>query len=487
MTIPIDATKNKKPRARLRDAVPGVYLGAHKPGPLNAITDVSGVLVHTQEIRSDDGSVNTGVTTILPRKDWFNKACYAGIFRYNGAGELTGSHWIEETGLLHSPIVITGTFSVGHAFQGILQHAVREHRNEDGDIDVFFLPVVGGTFDGFLSDLAQFAVKAEHIVDGIDNAVAGPVAEGNRGGGTGMICQGLKGGTGTSSRVVAGFSVPDANGNASPKEYTVGVLVQANYGRLHHFRVSGVPVGRLILEEREKAAAQGSLTAEQAESARIQEEVDKAKDSKDGSIIIVIATDAPLHPLQLQRLAKRATGGLSRVGGYGHNPSGDIFLAFSTANEIPAQMMSTKGHALDVFKAQALQAEVTQDGTVNGLIIEAAADAVEEAIYNAICMAEAMSWPQRPHRRGIGSGPAEGDHGQVCVIAAHSPQCQVSQYIEDHIIVYYRPRGAFPSCSVQTLSVINEYIPSLCERWSSPPRGRDALVGSTICTPPRRS
>ena len=388
MTAPTIPTK-QQPRGRLRDVVPGVYLGAHKPGPLNAITDVPGVLVHTQEIHSEDGTVNTGVTTILPRKEWFSKACYSGIFRYNGAGEMTGSHWIEETGLLHSPIVITSTFSVGAAYQGILDYSARNFKNKDGEIDWFFLPVVAETYDGHLNDLTRFAVKPEHIVHGIENVTDGPVAEGNRGGGTGMICQGLKGGTGTSSRVVNGYDVAGPDGTAAPKQYTVAALVQANYGRLPPFRVSGVPVGRIILEEREKAAAKGELTPEQAASAKLQEEVDKAKDAKDGSIIVILATDAPLHPLQLQRLAKRATGGLSRVGGYGHNPSGDIFLAFSTANEISTQMAPAAGSTFDPFKSQALQVQVTQDGTINSLL-EAAADAVEEAIYNAICMAETM-------------------------------------------------------------------------------------------------
>jgi D-aminopeptidase len=338
--------------------------------------------VHTQEIRSHSGSVNTGVTTILPRADWFNKACYAAIFSLNGSGEMTGSHWIAETGLLHSPIIITNSFAVGAAYEGIYRHAVAEHGSkDDGSVDWFLLPVVAETFDGWLNDLTVFAVRPEHIVAGIAGAEPGvPVREGNTGGGTGMMCQGYKGGTGTSSRVVNGFGLPGADGVAPEKTYTVGVLVQANYGRQKHLRISGVPVGRLLAEEDAKSAS--------AEEARKrEEEMDRAKDKKDGSIIIVLATDAPLHPTQLQRLAKRAAIGLAKVGSHAHNPSGDIFLAFSTANEIPVQQVTGENRAFNPFKNQTLSVEVTNDHSINGLF-EAAADATEEAIYNALCMAE---------------------------------------------------------------------------------------------------
>lgn len=194
-----------------------------------------------------------------------------------------------------------------------------------------------------------------------------------------MLCQGFKGGTGTSSRVVAGFGAPDLNGNAPAKDYTVGVLVQANYGRLRDFRVAGVPVGRLFAEQREKDNDIAAL--------RQQAEYEEHKDKKDGSIIIILATDAPLHPTQLQRLAKRTTVGLARVGSYGHNPSGDLFLAFSTANKIAVQTVTAENRAFDPFKARTLGVEVLDDQSINGLF-EAAADATEEAIYNAICMAQ---------------------------------------------------------------------------------------------------
>ncbi|KAF7557017.1 hypothetical protein G7Z17_g1059 [Cylindrodendrum hubeiense] len=358
------------PRARLRELVPDVYLGTWKPGPKNGITDVPGVLAHTITIR--DGYVNTGVTTILPRKDWFHKACHAGIFRFNGSGEMTGSHWIEETGLLHSPIIITNSFAVGSCYTGIYKYAIEHYGQGEQGINWFLLPVVAETFDGHMNDLRQFAVTPEHVVEGITKASSDPVPEGNVGGGTGMLCQGFKGGTGTSSRLVP------VDQDKSDDSYTVGVLVQANYGRMKHFRISGVPVGRILAEQAEKdekAAAQ-------------KREFDAAKDEKDGSIIIIVATNAPLHPLQLQRLAKRATVGLARVGGYGHNPSGDVFLAFSTSNEIPVQ--GGKGEKNDPFKPRKLNIDYIDDQSINGLF-EAVADATEEAVYNALCMAETMT------------------------------------------------------------------------------------------------
>jgi len=378
-----------QPRRRIRDVVPGIHIGYHKPGPLNAITDVPGVLVHTQSIHQNNGSVNTGVTTILPRKDWFNNACYSGIFRFNGSGEMTGSHWIEETGLLNSPIIITNSFAVGMAYQGIYEHSIAHHQDGDGNVGWFLLPVVAETFDGYLNDLTKFAVQPHHIVTGIDSARSGPVAEGNTGGGTGMVCHGHKGGTGTSSRVVSGLGVAGSDGKAPEKTYTVAALVQANYGRLHHFRVAGAPIGRLMFEELERKKKAADLSAADAERAKHFADADKAKDAKDGSIIVILATDAPLHPVQLQRLAKRATVGLSRVGGHGHNPSGDIFLAFSTANKIPVQTVTADKRTVDPFKAAALSVEVADDNSINALF-EAAADSTEEAIYNALCMAETM-------------------------------------------------------------------------------------------------
>ncbi|KAK7935575.1 beta-peptidyl aminopeptidase BapA [Apiospora marii] len=373
---------NTGSRMRLRDLLPDLDLGSWKPGPLNSLTDVPGVKVHTQEIYSEDGSVNTGVTSILPRDEWFKKACYSGIFSFNGSGEMTGSHWINETGLLHSPIIITNSFAVGAAYQGIYEYAVKTLGTKDGQVDWFLLPVVAETFDGYLNNLTRFVVKPEHIVNGLENVSSDRVSEGNVGGGCGMICHYFKGGTGSSSRVVPGV---DAKG--APKTYTVGALVQANYGKQKDFRLAGAPVGRILAEEAAKRAdADAAFKA-------AQEDLESEKNRKDGSIIVILATDAPLNPVQLQRLAKRATVGLARVGGKGHNPSGDIFLAFSTGNDIPVQTISSTRKAFDPFQPQVHSIEVVDDHSINGLF-EAAAEATEEAIYNVLCAAETMTGNQ---------------------------------------------------------------------------------------------
>lgn len=224
-------TRTPVPRQRIRELLPQVEFGRHQPGPKNSLTDVPGVLVSTQSIHSSPkypnaspGQINTGLTTILPRKEWFRKACFAGIFRFNGSGEMTGSHWIEETGLLHSPIVITGSFGVGSAYNGIYEYAIREHSDKDGKVDWFLTPVVAETFDGFLHDVTKFAVTPDHVIRGVEMASDEPVKEGNTGGGTGMLCHYFKGGTGSSSRVITA---------EQGKSYTVGVLVQTNYGK--HF------------------------------------------------------------------------------------------------------------------------------------------------------------------------------------------------------------------------------------------------------------
>lgn len=380
-----------QPRQRLRELLPDLKLGHWRPGPLNGITDVPGVLTHTTTLQPPSNpSINTGVTVILPHKDWFHNAVHAGFFRFNGSGEMTGTHWIEETGLLHSPVVLTNSFSVGEAYRGVYDHAIRHHAAPDGTVDWFLLPVIAETFDGHLNDMTSFAVKPEHIIQGIEEATSDLTPEGCTGGGTGMCCQGFKGGTGTSSRVVPGLGSSTSGGSegsapSSSKDYTVGVLVQANYGRLRDFRVTGVPVGRIIGEQRERD--------NDAEVLARQAQYEADKDKRDGSIIIILATDTPLHPTQLQRLAKRATVGLSRVGGYGHNPSGDLFLAFSTANKIPVQTVTANNRAVDPFKARALSIEAIDDQSINGLF-EAAADATEEAIYNAICMAKTTTGVQ---------------------------------------------------------------------------------------------
>ncbi|KAK3375344.1 peptidase family T4 protein [Podospora didyma] len=403
-TTTVPATKDDDARGgrrRIRELLPGLHLGRFQPGPLNSLTDVPGVLVHTESIHlpaadadadadgggkaaAAGGAVNTGVTTILPRRDFFHHACYAGLFRFNGSGELTGSHWIEETGLLHSPVVLTNSFAVGAAYQGIYEHTIREQSDERGRVGWFLLPVVGETFDGFLNDISRFAVRPEHVVRGIDRASAEAVPEGNTGGGTGMVCHFWKGGTGCSSRVIPGFGGGGGE-REEEKTYTVAALVQANYGKPDALRIGGVAVGRVLQREADRAAAE----QQDARKKAAMEELASEKNRKDGSIIVILATDAPLHPLQLQRVAKRATSGLSRVGGVGHNPSGDIFLAFSTASRIPVQTVTASKRSVDPWKPTPLDVQVLDDNTINS-IFEAAADATEEAIYNALCMAETM-------------------------------------------------------------------------------------------------
>ncbi|KAK3984685.1 peptidase family S58-domain-containing protein [Cladorrhinum sp. PSN332] len=384
MTSPTVPTPSKSSRLRIRELLPNLCIGRFQPGPLNSLTDVPGVLVHTESIHlpatdKSGGAVNTGVTTILPRKDFFRNACYSGLFRFNGSGELTGSHWIEETGLLHSPIILTNSFAVGACYQGIYQYAIREYSDERGRADWFMLPVVGETFDGFLNDISQFVIKPEHVVRGIDLASSDCVQEGNTGGGTGMVCHFFKGGTGSSSRVIPGVDRCDGSEGQQPKNYTVAALVQANYGRPDALRIGGAPIGRILQQEREE---------DEKKRAQLRELEDQ-KNRKDGSIIVIIATDAPLHPLQLQRVAKRATVGLSRVGGVGHNPSGDIFLAFSTATKIPVQTVTANKRAVDPWTPTPLDVKVLDDQTINS-IFEGVSDATEEAIYNALCMAETM-------------------------------------------------------------------------------------------------
>ncbi|KAJ2982705.1 hypothetical protein NQ176_g1203 [Zarea fungicola] len=358
---------------RIREAIPALNMGQWRPGKHNSITDVPGVLVNVKSIHSEDKNVNTGVTTILPRRDWHKYSSFAGVFRFNGAGELTGSHWIEETGLLTSPIVLTSTSSIGDALRGILEYCHRYHLDEAGEMPLFIFPVVGETYDGFLSEQGRFPLTPQHVIDSINNATSDPVPEGCTGGGTGMICHRFKAGTGSSSRIVKGFGTSGKEVN-----YTVGVLVQANYGSQDTFTVGGVPVGALLKKEREAEEAQ-----------RQQVDPPGKEPRKDGSIIIIVATDAPLLPVQLQRLAKRATVGLAKVGGYGNNTSGDIFLAFSTANKIPFQQVSMSGSAcrqVDPFQPLPMTVQLTDNDSINGLFA-AAADATEEAIYNSIFMA----------------------------------------------------------------------------------------------------
>ncbi len=330
-------------RKRLRDL--GISIGRLRPGNYNAITDVPGVLVgHSTLIFDEPRVARTGVTIILPREGtiWKNHA-FAATHTLNGNGEMTGIHWIAESGMLASPIAITNTAQVGTAHEALNNYAC-----EFGWTEVWDLPVVAETWDGWLNDMAAFHVRKDHVYQAIESAQSGPVAEGNVGGGTGMICHEFKGGIGTASRLAA----------CASGTYTVGALVQANYGAREDLRVDGVPVGR-------------EISIEKVPSAR-------AAPPLGGSIIVIIATDAPLVHSQCKRLAQRATIGLARVGGMGYNSSGDIFLAFATGNQLANE--TQKPYALQMLPNDQL------DGLFLGVV-----EAVEEAILNALTAAETMT------------------------------------------------------------------------------------------------
>ena len=333
------------------------------PGPLNAITDVQGVEVGFTTLVSGGGKlevgkgpVRTGVTAILPRgQASSNDSVFAGWFSQNGNGEMTGTTWVEESGFLEGPVMITNTHSVG-----VVRDAVIDWRVKHGAADAtgywWSLPVVAETWDGFLNDVNGFHVKPEHAKQALDAARPGPVAEGNVGGGTGMVCYEFKGGTGTSSR-----KLEEKLGG-----FTVGVLVQCNCGGRRQLTIAGVPVGREIPEH----PAYGDT----------------------GSIIIVVATDAPLLPHQLKRLARRATMGLARTGSTSGNGSGDIFIAFSTANPGAAKTQGT------------INLRMVPNDQMNPLF-QATVEATEEAIVNALVGAETMTGADQhtaialPHER----------------------------------------------------------------------------------------
>ncbi|HZU41917.1 MAG TPA: P1 family peptidase [Terriglobales bacterium] len=337
------ASAQTKPRAR--DL--GVPFDG-TPGPFNAITDVKGVEVgHTTLISGEGplkvgvGPVRTGVTAVLPRGKNSTDSVFAAWFTENGNGEMTGTTWVEESGFLEGPVMITNTHSVGVVRDAVIAWRVK-HGQPQGSEYWWSLPVVAETYDGYLNDINGFHVKPEHVFAALDSAKSGPVPEGNVGGGTGMVCNDFKGGIGTSSRVL---SKKDGG-------YTLGVLVQCNYGRRHLLRIAGVPVGREI---------PGNLVWSQ----------------DTGSIIVVVATDAPLLPTQLKRIAKRVTLGLGRMGSASGDGSGDIFIAFSTANPGAANPNGLK------------QLTMLPNDSMDPLF-EATVEATEEAIVNAMIAAETM-------------------------------------------------------------------------------------------------
>jgi D-aminopeptidase len=349
---------------RARDL--GIRIGVGTPGPLNAITDVAGVTVgHTTLIRGDgplvvgEGPVRTGVTVVCPRgADRRREPVFAGCHRLNGNGELTGLEWVRESGLLTTPVAITNTHSVGVVRDALVAAML------DGDESSWSLPVVGETFDGTLNDINGFHVRPEHLDAALASAVGGPVDEGTVGGGTGMICHEFKGGIGTSSRVI----------DAEDGGWTVGVLVQANYGKRSWLRVDGVRVGEAI------PVAEVPSPWDERETVR------RAAPPGAGSIIVVIATDAPLLPHQCERLAQRAGLGIARVGGTGGHTSGDLFIAFATGNRLTTETGSDDDR--DGRKMLEVRAvgNLTIDRLFDGVI-----EATEEAIVNALVTATTVT------------------------------------------------------------------------------------------------
>jgi L-aminopeptidase/D-esterase-like protein len=340
------------------------------PGPLDAITDVAGVEVgHTTLVSGTGklvvgrGPVRTGVTVVHPRGRASNDPVFGAWFTLNGNGEMTGTTWLEESGILEGPIAITNTHSVGVVRDAILQWQVSRP-----GLQPWGLPVVAETYDGGLSDINGFHVKAEHVFRALDSARGGTVAEGNVGGGTGMRCHGFKGGIGTASRRV----------DARAGGWTVGVLVQCNYGARRELRVAGVPVGEEIADLLSCIASSDRAIRPAVPRCDAGVSAPREADDGAGSIIIIIATDAPLLPHQLKRIVTRASLGVGRMGGKGENSSGDIFIAFSTANA------RTAGDTGIVRTAMLPNARVNP-------LFYATVQATEEAILNAMLAAETMT------------------------------------------------------------------------------------------------
>ena len=328
---------------RLRDL--GLSIGTHPTGAHNAISDVPGVLVgHTMLVYDEPRVARTGVTVIVPRDgDVWQNNCFAGFHSFNGCGEMTSIHWVKESGLLCSPIAITCTHQVGTAHEALVRYGAERAKSYIGA-----LPVVAETWDGWLSDANAHHLTHQHVFDALDHAQGGAVEEGCVGGGTGMICHEFKGGIGTSSRVA----------KTDSGEFVVGALVQSNHGDRALFRVDGVPVGREIGTD--KVPMDWREPSEQ--------------NNTGSSIIVVLATDAPLLPTQCERLAQRATVGVARCGGVGYNGSGDLFLCFSTGNDVSEYDKTIR----DV--------KMLPHRQMNALFT-AAAEAVEEAILNSLVAA----------------------------------------------------------------------------------------------------
>lgn len=360
--MPAHAADAPAPKPRARELGISALIGG-VPGPLDAITDVAGVEVGQTTI-VQQGKVNTGVTAIHPRgRAGTNDPVFAAWNMLNGNGEMTGTAWIEESGYLEGPVAITNTYSVG-----VVRDAITRWQVKNG-LELWGLPVVAETYDGGLNDITGFHVREEHVFAALDGARGGPVEEGNAGGGTGMICHRFKGGIGTASRVLPA----DAGG------YTIGVLVQCNYGVRPLLSIAGVPVGREIggqlpcLVGNAPSTRGVTLRCDQATQTRA-----PSDDLELGSIIVIVATDAPLQPHQLKRLTRRVPLGVGRMGGMGGNSSGDIFLAFSTAN------------AGAYARPGSTQVALLSNEAINPLF-DATVQATEEAITNALLAARTVT------------------------------------------------------------------------------------------------
>jgi D-aminopeptidase len=354
-------------RPRARDL--GIRIGSLEPGPSNAITDVAGVGVGHATLISGDGTlavgsgpVRTGVTVIQPHDgNVWEEPVFCAPHRLNGNGEMTGLEWVRESGLLTSPIAITNTHSVGVVRDALIEWELGQR----GATQIAWaLPVVAETWDGRLNDINGFHVGSEHVFEALAAVSRGPVEEGSVGGGTGMIAFGFKGGIGTSSRLV-----PPSRAKSDGPGYTVGVLVQANFGRRARFAVGGVPVGRVLTPDAIPLPADSAVAAPPQGA---------------GSVIVIVATDAPLLPHQCARLAQRVTIGIGRLGGAGENSSGDLFLCFATGNRGLA--------APDPLGRSPRTQRVDMLGGdhVDGLFY-AVIDAIEEAVLNAMLAADTMT------------------------------------------------------------------------------------------------
>ena len=347
------APKETGVRHRAREL--GIVIGEYQTGHWNAITDVPGVLVgQTTIIRGSgplhvgEGPIRTGVTAVFPRKDIWSNGVFAATHVLNGDGEMTGTHWIRDLETLNYPIMLTNTGSVGGVMDAVTEYTAAKHPEHRWD----YLPVVAETFDGSLNDILGRHVRYPEVAAALDSAHDGPVEEGNVGGGTGMVCFGFKCGIGTSSRQLS----------AKDGGYKIGVVVQANFGSREQLTIDGVPVGRQLADQ--VPVASNGLPI--------------ASGGKEGSIIVVIATDAPVSSVQLQRIARRAGLGLARTGSTSGNSSGDLFIAFSTANVIPLRG-SDKELSIRFLTTEHVEP-----------IFRATVDATEEAILNALTMGKTM-------------------------------------------------------------------------------------------------